>query len=130
MRAAAALALAGVVATGAARAACPLAPGTGPVVAGDGVQLAWTAEPRTIVAGRPFALVVDVCPAGARLVRVDATMPEHGHGMNYRASLHPEPSGRWRAQGLLWHMSGRWELAFEIESEGLRQVLRQSVVLP
>ena len=40
-------------------------------------------------------------------VEVPARMPEHRHGMNYRPSLTPQGPGRWRADGLLWHMAGQ-----------------------
>lgn len=107
-------------------AACPLA---APAVEGEGVQVAWNVEAPPIAVGRAFALQGRVCPAGARLLRVDATMPEHRHGMNYRPQVAVQPEGGWRAQGLLWHMPGRWELRFDVEHEGRVRTLRQSVDL-
>lgn len=94
------------------------------------VEVAWRADPATLAVGRPFAVEVRVCPAAARVIRVDATMLEHRHGMNYRPSVKSLGEGRWRAEGLLWHMSGRWELAIEVDNGGERTWLRQSVVLP
>lgn len=94
------------------------------------VQAVWQAKPATIVVGQPFALLITLCPADAQLLRVDATMPEHRHGMNYRASLKPLGDGRWRAEGLLWHMSGRWELRLDVLAQGAEHRLRQSVQLP
>lgn len=81
---------------------------------------------------RHFAIDLEVCPkAGVPMpdqVRVDARMPEHGHGMNYRPSVHAQGPGRWRAEGLLLHMAGRWELSFELQRgeqvERLTQNLR------
>ncbi len=104
--------------------ACPL---PAPALQGDGVQLAWRAEP-AIANGRAFALAVQLCPADARLLRVDATMPEHRHGMNYRPRLVPWGEG-WRAEGLLFHMAGRWELRFDVEQGGRVQSLRAPVEL-
>lgn len=120
-----------VGAMGAAAQACPLPP----LQAGEqriqqgGVELAWRAEPGGVSVGQPFQLHVRLCPATARLLRVDATMPEHRHGMNYRPSLKMQGQGRWRAEGLLWHMAGRWELAFEVESGGERRWLRHAMTL-
>ncbi len=94
------------------------------------MQLRWRAEPKAIVVGQPFVLLVTACPADAELSAVDATMPEHRHGMNYRPSITPLGGGRWRAEGLLWHMSGRWELALDVMHAGTKHRLRQSVVLP
>lgn len=99
--------------------ACPLA---APALQGDGVQLAWQAEPA--FNNRSFAMAVRVCPAGAKLLRVDATMPEHRHGMNYRPRVLQQADG-WRVEGLLFHMAGRWELRFDVEQGGRVQSLRE-----
>ena len=39
-------------------------------------------------------------------------MPEHRHGMNYKASVTSSAPGAWRADGLLLHMPGKWEFVF------------------
>lgn len=111
-------------------AACTLPASAGTILSGADVQLAWQATPEPIAVSRPFQLRVSICPANARLARVDATMPEHRHGMNYRPSVRPLGEGRWTVDGMLWHMSGRWELRFDVEAEGRLQTLRQSVTLP
>ena len=110
-------------------AVCPPPPETGAHLGSGPVQLAWRAEPAPIAISRPFALLVTLCPADARLLRVDASMPEHRHGMNYRPSLQPLGGGLWRVEGLLWHMAGRWELRLEVEAAGATHGLRQSVTL-
>ncbi len=82
--------------------------------------VAYKAEP--IEVARHFALELSVCPKPgqpqAEAVKVDAHMPEHRHGMNYAPSLEPLGAGRWRAEGLMFHMPGRWELVFEIRAAG------------
>jgi hypothetical protein len=108
-------------------AACPL-PGT-PLQAGA-VGLAWQLLAGPIEVGRHFALEVQLCPAEATLRRVDAAMPEHRHGMNYRPSLQALGGGRWRVEGLMFHMPGRWELRFDVDAAGQAETLRQSIVLP
>ena len=114
---------------GSSWAACPPASGAGARLDSGPVQLAWRAEPAPIAVSRPFALRVTLCPADARLLRVDATMPEHRHGMNYRPSVQALGGGLWRAEGLLWHMAGRWELRLDVEAAGATHALRQSVTL-
>jgi hypothetical protein len=111
---------------------CPLpAPQAGEQRLSHGdMHLAWKTEPERITVGRPFVVFIQACPAALLLLRVDATMPEHRHGMNYRPSVKALDAGRWRAEGLLWHMAGRWELAFEVENGGERMWLRQTVQLP
>ena len=41
----------------------------------------------------------------------------------------PLGGGRWRAQGLLWHMAGRWELRLDVSAAGATHTLRQAVEL-
>lgn len=67
--------------------------------------------------GAHFALELAVCPAPGELL-VDAWMPEHRHGMNYRPSVTALGDGRYRAEGLLFHMPGRWEYRFELRGGG------------
>ena len=87
--------------------------------------VAYATTPAPIVVGQHFRVDFAVCPkAGApaaQSVRVDATMPEHRHGMNYRASVAPLRSGVWRADGLLFHMPGRWDLTFDVVAGGATQ---------
>ncbi len=117
--------LGGVAAS--ALAACPPHPDDGKTLRQDELQLAWRpvaasgpVEPAAIVQGRHFAVEVQLCegavPAGATLGRVDASMPEHRHGMNYRPRITALGNGRFRAEGMMFHMSGRWQLEFEVRS--------------
>lgn len=48
-------------------------------------------------------------------VIVDAQMPEHAHGMNVAPTIILEKSGMCRAEGMLFHMSGRWEVDVDID---------------
>ncbi len=83
--------------------------------------LAFAPQPAPWATGRPVAVDMVVCPKGDApmpdSVRVDARMPQHGHGMNYRPSITSPAPGRWRAEGLMLHMAGRWELSFELNFE-------------
>ncbi len=47
-------------------------------------------------------------------VLVDAQMPEHAHGMNVAPTILLEPGGA-VAEGMLFHMSGRWEVDVDID---------------
>lgn len=128
--------MAGVVAALPALApACPPVPADGRPLAADGVALAWRVEAApggadAVPLSEPFALRLRLCPPQAELRAVDATMPAHRHGMNYRPTLRPLGEGRWRAEGLLWHMAGTWELRFDVVLDGRTRVLRQAVDLP
>jgi hypothetical protein len=51
-------------------------------------------------------------------VQVDARMPAHGHGMNRVPKLTAQPDGSTKAEGMLFHMPGHWELYFDIAQAG------------
>lgn len=100
---------------------CPLdlGHGTGLVVFSSHYMIAFRPDPIRVEVGQPFALIMNVCTRSgepAELVRVDATMPEHKHGMNYGATVASQGNGRYRVEGLLFHMPGSWEVAFDVRS--------------
>ena len=84
----------------------------------EGLQIAFAPSPAPLPLGRHFALDIVVCaPAGQSLpatLAVDADMPAHRHGMNYRASVTALGDGRFRVEGLMFHMAGRWRLLFDL----------------
>lgn len=100
----------------------------GAAIAGPARLVTGPATPRVIFApsvwpipvGRHFGVDFIVCTGtGAVLpdsVRIDADMPAHKHGMNYRASVQPRGAGRYAAEGLMFHMPGRWRFTFELGS--------------
>lgn len=109
---------------------CPL-PLDAPAVASAGpVQARWSTEPARVQVGEPFVMQVALCPAAAQLLRVDATMPEHRHGMNYQPTIKALGNGLWQVEGMVWHMAGRWELKLETELNGAPHKLTPSVTLP
>ncbi|MFO1325401.1 MAG: FixH family protein [Burkholderiales bacterium] len=128
--AAAIVAVAGVA--GHAQACGEALPGAPTIVENSRYAIAYVTAPRPIEVGRHFIVDFEVCPrtdaAAPQSVRVDANMPEHRHGMNYRAGVTPVKPGMYRAEGLLFHMPGRWDLTFDVVSgnttERLASVVR------
>lgn len=100
--------------------ACAL-PAGGERMDSAGYAIALATEPAAIEVGRFFAVALTLCARNGapspEAVRVDATMPEHRHGMNYRPRVAGEGSS-WRAEGLMFHMPGRWEFLVEIRAGG------------
>ena len=79
-----------------------------------------------------FALEIAACAksgAAPESLKVDAHMPEHRHGMNYVPEVKTLGPGRWRAEGLLFHMPGKWEFIFEIRAGGTTDRLAHAIVL-
>ena len=77
--------------------------------------------------GRFFALELQFCAADAPLspaqLRLDALMPAHGHGMNYRARVYERGAGRYAIDGLLFHMPGDWRVRIDFALDGERQTV-------
>ena len=105
----------------AAWADCPLdlGRGTGLVVFSDHYLIAFRPEPLRIEVGQPFSLLFNVCAKSGspgELLAVDAQMPDHKHGMNYRPTIVPGGDGRYRVDGMVFHMPGHWELSIDVRA--------------
>ena len=79
-------------------------------------------EKNPVEVGTHFTVEIAVCskPGNpeAESLKVDAHMPEHRHGMNYAPSVTRLGPGHWRAEGLMFHMPGKWEFVFELTGNG------------
>jgi hypothetical protein len=96
--------------------------------------VAFAPRPAPLQVGRHFALDIVVCAregaAPAAALRVDADMPAHRHGMNYRPTVQPLAEGRWRADGLMLHMPGRWRISFDLDVAGGSERVAVEVDVP
>lgn len=83
----------------------------------------WRTVPEIIPKRDPFAVevkVVDVRtgqPSTASM-SVDARMPHHHHGMNVAPTISQTAPGEWRADNMLFHMPGYWEIYFDMREAG------------
>jgi hypothetical protein len=102
-------------------------------VASDTVTILFRTLPAPLEVGRHFAVETLVCPSApagvSSSLRVDAQMPEHRHGMNYRPRVTRRSDGVYVAEGLLFHMPGRWRLLFHVERGGRAERLAADIVL-
>jgi len=134
LRALAATAVAALFASGACAQSCvaQLA-GGGERLESSRYQLVYRAQPEKIPLSEHFAVELAICARDnappPESVRVDAQMPAHRHGMNYKANVMAQGAGRYRADGLLFHMPGRWEFVFEVRAGGSTDRLTHSVVV-
>jgi hypothetical protein len=84
-------------------------------------EIVFAAVPAPVAAGRLFGLDIAVCPRGEAALpaslRIDAMMPEHRHGMNYRPVVVARGPGAYRADGLMFHMPGRWDVVFDLVTD-------------
>ncbi|MBE2263093.1 MAG: hypothetical protein IAE92_10155 [Burkholderiaceae bacterium] len=88
------------------------------IVRSAAIELAFAPNRWPISVGEHFELNLQLCPKGSaalptRLL-VDAHMPLHRHGMNYRATVKALGNGRFVATGLMFHMPGRWQFVFDL----------------
>jgi YtkA-like protein len=106
--------------------ACEL-PAGGNIVDAPRYSLVYRTQPERISVGEHFALDFSVCPKDGRpppgTVKVDAWMPAHRHGMNYKAEVSALGGGKFRAVGLMFHMPGLWQFLFDIDGERIADSL-------
>lgn len=60
-------------------------------------------------------------------IRVDAGMPMHGHGMNYKPSEKKLGPGHSRFNRMVFHMPGSWQITFDVFEGDKRQRLTEKV---
>lgn len=86
------------------------------VAEGETLTVVFAPRRWPVPVGVDFALDIAVCAAPGTAVppmlRVDADMPAHRHGMNYRPTVQALGDGRFTAEGLVFHMPGRWRFLF------------------
>ena len=96
------------------------------VISNDG---SWRVEWRLLMDGKPVALPLprkrftielrikstQNPEADVQSVIVDAQMPDHRHGMNVASTISLEREGLAKSEGMLFHMTGRWEVDVEID---------------
>jgi hypothetical protein len=108
--------------------ACELPGGEARKVQSAHYLVLYRTQPAPLKIGQHFAVEFAVCPA-PESVRVDAWMPDHKHGMNYRPTVTATGEGRYRAEGLMLHMAGKWELVFEARAGDSVERIAQTIRL-
>ena len=106
--------------------ACELS-GAETVDLGDGMILLHRTGNQPPVAGRHFTLQFRICRGGKTLkpdrFKIDAKMPAHNHGMNYRVAIDTALDGHIEASGLLFHMPGHWQVRVDFTvDDAIQQV--------
>ena len=88
----------------------------------------WRSEPAPIPVGAHLSIRFHLCGPPVGRVGVRGWMPDHRHGMNYRPSVTLNGlSGR--AEGLMFHMPGRWQLILDVRgAEGGEKLTAETVL--
>lgn len=103
-------------------------------IAKDGTTVGYRTDPARIAIGKPFSIEVVACVDGEKRlapsrIRVDAGMPMHGHGMNYAPSERKLGPGHSAFDGLVFHMPGNWQIAFDVFEGETRRRLVQKITI-
>ena len=99
----------------------------GAKIAGELWTAWWRSEPAPIPVGAHFSIRFHLCGPPVGRVEVRGRMPDHRHGMNYRPAVTLDGvSGT--AEGLLFHMPGRWQLILDVRGAAVREKLTAQTV--
>lgn len=106
-------------AEGSAPAAPPKLDGPGK---GKVFNFALTLDPPAPPMGSMFKLEAKITDASGKpltnaKVKLDATMPEHGHGMTTQPEIKELGDGRYVAEGMKLHMPGRWVFTADADAD-------------
>jgi hypothetical protein len=114
-------------------AACPDAAQGYARLSSPDAEIAYRWQPDTLKVGRFFTLDVIACRTSGgdavQTIVVDAQMPAHGHGMNYRPTTAESGPSRFRVSGLMLHMPGRWRLTVDLVQADRRTRLSHDIDL-
>ena len=85
----------------------------------DSLTMSYQLEDSTIVVGQHFSMLFNFCKNGKNVsvnhLALNANMPAHGHGMNYRISVVETASRQYKAEGFLFHMPGSWQVTGRVD---------------
>jgi hypothetical protein len=85
------------------------------------VLVGFTPSINPIAVGKQFGIAFEICSLNGKpvpmLIKIDADMPAHKHGMNYKPKVSKTTSG-YIAEGMMFHMPGAWRVTFELEASG------------
>jgi len=98
------------------------------ILEAEGASAALVLPDGGIAVGEGFSLQVEMCTQGWRIEGLSARMPAHGHGMNYRPTLHETGSGI-RVDGMLFHMPGVWEVNATLSNRDERRQATAEITL-
>lgn len=103
-------------------------------IAEGSTAVAYRTNPEKIAVGKPFSIEVVACLDGEKRmapsrIRVDAGMPMHGHGMNYKPSEKKLGPGHSTFDGMVFHMPGNWQITFDVFDGDTRQRLTEKVTI-
>ena len=81
-------------------------------------MIAFRPDPMRIEVGEPFSLLLNVCTRRGKPAELVA-VERPDAGAQARHELRGRPScrrgdGRYRAEGMVFHMPGRWEVAIDV----------------
>jgi len=102
---------------------------------GGSFKVTFIPKPDPIPYNKHFTMEIKVEGAkdpkiSAKIVlKVDAGMPTHQHGMNTEAKVKKVSDNKFEVEGLLFHMRGYWELTVDIEADGKKEKAIFSIYL-
>jgi len=103
---------------------------------GGAYRLLVAPGPADIPKNQMFSFTVQVRDASGNQpvtgieLAVDAAMPAHHHGMNTKPKVIANPDRTFTVRGMMLHMSGDWEIYFDVTRGGATERAQMNVNLP
>ena len=92
----------------------------------DGAMLHYRIKSPPLTVAKHFSMQFLLCRGETVLAiegfKLDALMPAHGHGMNYKASINWLDNGLVEASGMLFHMPGQWRVTVNLSYDGVARL--------
>ena len=84
-------------------------------------MIALKLPPTPVKIGELFSIDILVCAdpqPGIGNIRLDAKMPAHKHGMNYKPEIKEMADNMYRGSGMFFHMPGEWQISVDLLIDG------------
>ncbi len=93
-------------------------------------KVTFSPSPNEMPLNEVFELTTTIEGGGViRSLRVDAAMPEHGHGMMTDPLTVLQEDGSYKTTGMLLSMPGLWEIYFDINNGQTIERAQDSLIL-
>ncbi len=101
----------------------------------DRFQVSFESELKPIVINQIHQWIIQVqtldgVPVSKAEISIDGGMPDHDHGLPTDPQVTEDlGDGRYRVEGLRFHMQGQWELKITIQADNMEDVVTISLEL-
>ena len=99
----------------------------------NGVILHYQLPKKSMSVGSFFSMDFDICKDSKSLpiqdLKINAMMPAHGHGMNYKTEITHLSNYQFKLKNLNFHMPGLWQITLKVITSSSSELFKINISL-